>query len=195
MESRELDVAVAAGLLVGEGCLAANVSKDGKWSCEVQVGSREKEIINFFQRVVGTGSVFLRRDGMWMFHASTAKAAHVVKLLLPFLIGSKKKQAELFLEYAATFARKPGRQKGDQTSLRLARKLLVEEIKRLKRDFSTDNGVNSVEAPTGHTEPSPTKGLRVVGKVYRLEGEEPTNKPSTSAPAERHDIVGTLVVS
>lgn len=147
MESHELDLAIAGGYFSGEGCISASCGVAGKWNCQISLGSRERDQVVFFQRAVGTGSVFQRKDRMWMFQASTAKAAHVLKQIYPYLIGSKKKQAQLFLEYAKLFTRHY-RGAGLPVELAQQRLALAKQIQSLKTAFR-DNGGNSVETQTG----------------------------------------------
>lgn len=203
MESRELDLAYCAGILDSEGCIcvspyaAKNHAHKMRYHNDLWVGMQNKAAIEFFQRTVGTGTVNRRKD-VWVYAAGGPRAVHVLRLLLPYMI-VKREQAEVFLDFQKTFYTRTAEGKPREgyrltEEQFLTRKALAERITELnKRDSLAfhKNGVNSVELSNGdNTEPSMPNGAAVGMKAYRLAGEEPTNKPATSAPPEREEIVG-----
>lgn len=198
MECRCADVAYSAGIFDGEGCISVSPyrTSDGRdrFHCDVYVGMQSRTTLEFFQRTVGTGQIKRRKD-IWMFQASGAKAVHVLKAVLPFL-RAKKAEAQLFVEFAATFnARGP---KPTPMAVIERRRELSTRIRSLMRaDAQTfhPNGVNSVDSRSaqaeGNTEPS-TPSENLVGvKAYRLGREDRTDNRPTSAPPAREEIVGS----
>ena len=59
------------------------------------------------------------------------------------------------------------------------------------QEYIENNGVNSgkLHHLMDNPEPSRVNGMKVARKVQRLTGEQPSNKPDTSAPPEREEIV------
>ena len=71
---------------------------------------------------------------------------------------------------------------------------IYQEIKKLNKtgqEYIENNGVNSgkLHHLMDNPEPSRVNGMKVARKVQRLTGEQPSNKPDTSAPPEREEIV------
>lgn len=156
MESRELDLAYCAGLVDSEGCISVSPyivdNNRQRFHCDLYVGSQNKKCLEFLQGTVGAGCITKRKD-IWMFQASGPQASHVLRLLTQFMI-VKKDQAELFIEFAATFSR---HQSKPLTADILAKRMkLSTEIRLLnKKDSSSfhKNGVNSVDI-SNETTPS-----------------------------------------
>lgn len=198
MECRCADVAYSAGIFDGEGCISVSPYRtpDGRerFHCDIFLGMQSRSTLEFFQRTVGTGKIQRRKD-IWMLSASGAKAAHVLKTVLPFL-RTKKVEAQLFLEFAATFsARGP---KPTPTAVVDRRRELSTRIRSLMRaDAQTfhPNGVNSVDSrpgqAEGNTEPNAPSEQPVGAEAYRLGREDRTNNRPTSAPPAREEIVGS----
>lgn len=202
MECRSADLAYCAGIFDGEGCLSVSpypVEKDRtRFHCDIFIGMQHKGTLEFFQRTVGTGNLTRRKD-LWMFQTSGAKASHICKVLMPYL-RTKKVQAALFIEFAATFGGQGGKglvkpTPADVVAVRLR---LSEQIRTLMKSDALafhSNGVKTVNARPGHAEgytvPSAPDDAQEGATVYRLAGAVIANTPATSAPPEREEIVGS----
>ena len=113
--SDPIELAYCAGLFDGEGCISVSPysaeqhARGYRFHCDVFLGMQDLRTVERFQRTVGVGSVKHRADGLWMWHTSGAKAAQMMRLLVPHLC-AKREAALLFVEFAATFSasnRKP----------------------------------------------------------------------------------------
>lgn len=150
MESRELDLAYCAGIFDGEGCISVSpYYPEGRvrFHCDLFIGMQNKACLEFFQQTVGTGSITQRKD-CWMYQATGPKASHVCRLLGQFL-QIKKNQAELFIQFAATFS-KNGVKPTPMDIVELRMRLSSEIRSFNKQDSNTfhNNGVNSVNDST-----------------------------------------------
>lgn len=120
------EIAYCAGLFDGEGCISTSQyftqDERERYHTSIFLGMQDLATVEFFQRVVGLGSVNRRSDGLWMFQASGAKAANVLRVLAPYL-RTKREAALLFVEFAATFSAKN-------------RKPLPSEIMDVRRDLA-----------------------------------------------------------
>jgi hypothetical protein len=148
MESRELDLAYCAGLIDAEGCISVSSyiadNNRTRFHCDLYVGSQNKECLDFLQKTVGTGTITKRKD-IWMFQAFGSKASHVLRLTLQFMI-IKRKQAELFIEFAATFEGMKRRATPEELiAKRLELSQSIRSLAKADSNFFHNNGVNSVD--------------------------------------------------
>jgi hypothetical protein len=88
--TREAEIAYAAGIFDGEGCITGT---RGKNDIHIAVTMGDEDCIRRFGRIVGCGTIGVQtqftdpgpRKPMWRWQADGAKAERIVRLLLPYL--------------------------------------------------------------------------------------------------------------
>lgn len=106
----EADVAWAAGLFEGEGCLNAYRRPSGKWSIQLRLGMTDRDVVEQFAAIVGCGSVHRLRVSkahahwkpmyQWYVQSGT-DVVRVIDLLLPRLGTRRSAKALEVREVAA----------------------------------------------------------------------------------------------
>jgi hypothetical protein len=138
---KDTDLAWCAGIIDGEGTItfkANNTERNLSIIPTIMFTMTHRETVEHFKSIVRTGTVFSqgfpqspnhKEKFVWL-SANTTTAIFVIKLIEPYLI-TKKKQAQLVLEYAA----KCLTNKGEKITLEVKalRLVLLEEMKELNR--------------------------------------------------------------
>ncbi len=106
---RETDLAWAAGIIDGEGCILLNIAHTNTGTAyvlRVIVSNTSILMLNRLKEIFGVGNVIPRWKDQskrpknarmaWYYEASTKKAEYVLNLVLPYLV-NKKPEAEIGL--------------------------------------------------------------------------------------------------
>jgi len=195
MESHEL--AYLAGFFDGEGSIGIQKGNRTQFrpngsplfGLRVIITNQNLETLLWIQNEFG-GKIY-KRAGAYSFVIQTTKAEKLLSSIRPYA-RIKSDQIRLALAFQELRHSRPGRHRLTEEELGLyemCRRRIRMLNKRDSRAFHEKLGEFSETSKSGNTEPSPSNGIRVEGKVQRLTGEEPTNNPDTSAQAERQDIV------
>ncbi len=107
--SRETDLAWAAGIIDGEGCILLNIAHTHTgiaYVLRLVVANTSILMLNRLKEIFGEGNIIQKwKDDSkrpknarpaWYYEASTKKAEHVLTLVLPYLV-NKKPEAEIGL--------------------------------------------------------------------------------------------------
>lgn len=104
----EVDLALAAGLFMGEGCIslapAGRSSTGPKYRLSVRIGMCDKEVVHWLgERFAGSvNDVPPRRTNCreaWVWQVAARQAASFLVSIWPYLFGEKLPQAELGMEF------------------------------------------------------------------------------------------------
>jgi len=134
LKCSETDKAYLAGLIDGDGSICLNKEKRRYYRLNVEVSSRNKDHLEYIQRIFGGYIVESMKNGaklyVWMCRGRQAEA--VLRAIAPYLI-LKKKQAEIALEYRDMFRNK-GKNRFNP--------LTPEEIKRREEIYNSLRKIN-----------------------------------------------------
>ncbi len=140
----DTDLAWAAGIIDGEGCILLNIDKKRNvYTPRIHVTNTDAKMLLKLKGMFG-GNIYAARHKndkahwkpRWMWVVLSQHAITVVALLLPYLV-TKKDQAEIFIEFSNT-----RRQRGNNESLAVkeSNALLLDkqsgiylELQRMKR--------------------------------------------------------------
>lgn len=190
------EIAYYAGIFDGEGSISITKRKPrpGKETSpqhELVVCIRNQylpvleEIKQHFTGSLGRG------DGGYLLYIAARRAQFFLETVKPY-IRIKKAQLNLGLLFQEL---KNSRSRGQRLSdeecaiFDACHEEMKSLNKQVSRDFHSKSGEFSEALDWGNTEPSSLNDEVVEEKVQRLEGEESTNNPSTSARPEMEDIV------
>jgi hypothetical protein len=107
MQLNQNDAAYLAGLLDGEGCIGARVTKEGYVHTALEVCMTNSSPLRWAHKVTGVGSIYeinekrpkRKLPTKWVV-SDTLQIADILKQLIPFL-KVKKFEAQAFLVYAS----------------------------------------------------------------------------------------------
>jgi hypothetical protein len=106
MRYKDTDLAWAAGFIEGEGCLA--IERPPRCTAQVTVSQLDKAPLVKLQNLFGGQLRFdSKKEGgttnpRWVWRVSTVFCREVLPLLVPYMTGSKQKQAKVLSEFAAS---------------------------------------------------------------------------------------------
>lgn len=192
------DIAYLAGLLDGEGCIRihkitskskANVTPT--YTLRVDIVNQNFDVLKEFKDKTAIGRLFRRPgDSCYSWTIQCNQASELLTMLLPFM-RIKRQQAIVAIEFQEVQNKsRRGKKDKEAIAIREAFKELISSLKgQDKRAFHEKPGEFRESPAKDNPEPSRVNGLRVTRKVQRLTGEEPTDKPDTSARPERDEIV------
>lgn len=200
---KETDRAYIAGLFDGEGCVCPYYStqESKKWVVQrITITNTNKQLLENIQKELGYGHLRRRtkQDGRrqcWSLEFTASKDVKAfIDCVMPYV---RLKKLHLLLSQEMVNTTKWGRHIGYvlPQEVKDLRELCMRLLKELNRRGDSEIRGEFSEKLTlfinryADTEPSSPNGVKVGEKVQRLTGEEPTNKPDTSAPPEREDIV------
>jgi hypothetical protein len=135
------DLGWLAGILEGEGCIGVN--KDPRagrtgYSLKVSVHNTDLLIVEVF-RAAFAGSMWRhkgeQRKGnkpMFMWYVSGLRAGEILELLLPYMKGSKRTQAEVAILYARKYSGLSRRKRRTQGEL-AEQEQMYQHLRLLKR--------------------------------------------------------------
>lgn len=113
------DVAWAAGIFEGEGCL----TKRGRTSGEAQVGMTDKDIVERFGAIIGVGRLHVERRNnprhSTVYRWTLTNQADVAKLICLFWPWMGERRRAAAMEMLERFSKSPGRHR-DGRRLRAA---------------------------------------------------------------------------
>lgn len=143
------EAAYAAGFFDGEGCITAQVAKDGSTRLHVRIGQKFVDPLEFVQLHFG-GKLSQCKDGMFYIEWSGRSALPVIEAMLPYLI-VKRRQAELAVEWCSlgyvngtsTAAAKLGQKRMSEEN-RTRRIEIVRELKTAKAVILWVRGISTL---------------------------------------------------
>ena len=136
-----IQLAWAAGIIDGEGCIRLAPSKNNgrpSYSVMLKVEMTHEETIIKLRRIWGCGG---RHDHKgtnkpaFGLQANGEQAIHIIRRLLPYLV-TKRLQAELVIEYWEQCQNAGGWSKEITVEIQAHRELIYEELKRLNGKWS-----------------------------------------------------------
>jgi hypothetical protein len=126
--TRGEEIAWAAGLFEGEGCIAR--LPDRPHQIRLQLGSSDRDVVERFAAVVGCGSISYRQSlprlsdtpkPMWIWVAVAVKAAALLEEIFPYLGERRSERARELLEFRAEHIAHSTKERSCPTCSRLFR--------------------------------------------------------------------------
>jgi len=201
-------LAYFAGLFDGEGCVRINKSDRTKYrpnstplyNLHLSIANQNLEVLELLKEMFGGSIHFNKHSACYSWVITTQKAASFLRAINPYVI-VKRSQVRLALEWVSIIDARSSKKrwlKKSDAEIALYDDFIeaIKDCKKVDKSACHEKADEFMGRPTSaagdNHEPSSTKGLKVVEKVQRLMGEEPTNKPNTSVRPERDDIVRAI---
>lgn len=112
--TREQDIAWAAGLFEGEGCIHLNRTRTGRY-IQLALATTDRDVLDRFLRVMEVGQIYYKKPRLarhkpqWQWRCATREGvAHARSLLLPHLGSRRTEKWADCIEHASAPVR-PGR--------------------------------------------------------------------------------------
>lgn len=90
VERTAMDIAWAAGLFEGEGCMSTGPRKPGGRGVQVRLGMTDRDVVERFARVMDVGNIHRREDARgwkpvhtWVLYEA-AEVIRVIEMLMPY---------------------------------------------------------------------------------------------------------------
>jgi hypothetical protein len=103
--SREIDLAWAAGIFDGEGTIVAQRGQRRHYSLAIRVGMTHEATISHLADIFGVGTIStVQQKGkrrVWAWSAGCKKAGEVLEMMMPYLV-TKREQAKYAMMIRAT---------------------------------------------------------------------------------------------